>query len=253
MAAKVSPEQLALQSLSKALADPAPRPMHGSKGAHGIFQGTAQAAKQAAQHCLSSGWLVATGQFEGKGKSRKELYRITEAGIRAVLDQNELATLLGDSVNYLERNVEQLTSIATKIEETRQALKSQKEMVGKLQERLRPPDLKGLLHNLQRPGGAAGTTNSQSPDWLGAALEFLADRQRQNPYGHCSLPELFHRVAEPRGLSIGQFHDGLRRLVQERRIRLHPFTGAAYQLQEEQYALVAGQEIKYYAEHLAST
>jgi hypothetical protein len=40
-------------------------------------------------------------------------------------------------------------------------------------------------------------------------------------------------------------------LVQQRRIRLHAFTGAAYQLQEEQFALVAGQEIKYYAERLA--
>jgi hypothetical protein len=158
---------------------------------------------------------------------------------------------LGDSVNYLERNVEQLASISTKLEETRQALKSQKEMVSKLQERLQPPDMKGLLHKLQAPSVAAVVTDSQ-PDWLAAALEFLADYQRQNPYGHCPLPELFHRVAERRGLSIGQFHDGLRRLVQERRIRLHPFTGAAYQLQEEQYALVAGQEIKYYAEHLAS-
>ena len=90
----------------------------------------------------------------------------------------------------------------------------------------------------------------QAPDWRVSALESLADYQRRHPYGHCPLPELFHRVAEPRGMSIGQFHDGLRRLVQESQIRLHPFTGAAYQLQEEQYALVAGQEIKYYAERL---
>jgi hypothetical protein len=250
--ARLSSEQLALQALSKVLADPVARPLYGSTARPGVFQGTSQAAKQGAQHCLSGGWLAATGQYEGKGKSRKELYRITEAGIRAVLDQSELATLLGDSVNYLERNVEQLASIATKIEETRQALRNQKEMVGKLQERLRPPDVKGPLHNLHRPSDAAAATDSQPPNWLAAGLEFLADYQRQNPYGHCPLPELFHRVAEPRGLSIGQFHDGLRRLVQERRIRLHPFTGAAYQLQEEQYALVAGQEIKYYAEHLAS-
>jgi hypothetical protein len=250
--ARLTPEQLALQALSKVLADPVAKALYGSKDRPGVFQGTSQASKQGAQHCLSAGWLTATGQYEGKGKSRKELYRITEAGIRAVLDQSELATLLGDSVNYLERNVEQLASIATKVEETRQALRNQKEMVGKLQARLRPPDLKGLLHNLQRPSGGAEVTNSQPLDWLAAALEFLADYQRQNPYGHCPLPELFHRVGESRGLTIGQFHDGLRRLVQERRIRLHPFTGAAYQLQEEQYALVAGQEIKYYAEHLAS-
>ena len=88
-------------------------------------------------------------------------------------------------------------------------------------------------------------------DWLEEAMKYLEDHQRRNPFGNCPLPELYHRVAEPRGLTIGQFHDGLRRLVERRQVRLHPFTGAAYQLNEEQYALVAGQEIKYYVERLA--
>jgi hypothetical protein len=54
-------------------------------------------------------------------------------------------------------------------------------------------------------------------------------------------------------LTIGQFHDGLRRLVEKGQVRLHAFTGAAYTLQEDHLALVAGQEIKYYAESIASS
>jgi hypothetical protein len=49
-------------------------------------------------------------------------------------------------------------------------------------------------------------------------------------------------------MSIGQFHDGVRQLAAAGKIALHPFTGAAYQLRDEQYALLAGQEIKYYVE-----
>lgn len=123
-------------------------------------------------------------------------------------------------------------------------------MLSKLGAQLKPPDVESLLRKINRSESPGDGT--PAPDWQATALDYLTDYQRRHPYGHCPLPELYHRVAEPRGLSIGQFHDGLRELVRARQIRLHPFTGAAYQLQEEQYAVVSGQEIKYYAERLTN-
>jgi hypothetical protein len=248
--AKAPPEVLALQALAGALADPAPKLLHGTKG-RSIFEGAGQPAKQAAQYCLEHAWLEPTGQFEGKGKSRKELYRISAAGIRQVLEKSEPATLLGKSLAFLERNGEELRAIGAKVDAALASLLNQKTMVTALRDRLQPPDLESLLAKFTSSASAGTGHTAGPPEWLPSVLEYLGTRQRSNPYGHCPLPELFHRVAEPRGLSIGQFHDGLRELVRQRQLRLHAFTGAAYQLEEEHYALVAGQEIKFYAERVA--
>lgn len=251
MAAKVSPETLALQALSRALADATPKVLHATKG-KGIFEGSGQPAKQAAQHCLDQGWLEPTSQFEGKGKSRKELYRISASGIRQALEKSEPVTLLADALTSLEKNRDELQAIHTKVEESLKALQNQKTAMDAVRERLRPPNLDVLLQGVGSPNGASRATET-GVDWLPRALEYLDHHRRANPYGHCPLPELFHRVAEPQAVSIGQFHDGLRELVRRKQVRLHPFTGAAYQLAEEQYALVAGQEIKYYVERVAAS
>ena len=83
-----------------------------------------------------------------------------------------------------------------------------------------------------------------------AIWEHLRTYQAQVPVGHCPLPELFRDVAEPLDLSIGQFHDCLRMLAAEKQIRLHAFAGAAFQYRDEQYGLMLGQELKFYAEPL---
>ncbi len=224
---------MALQALSRALTDPAPRLLHGAKGKPVFFEGTGQPARQAALLCLDQGWLEPTGASEGKGKSAKPLYRITPAGRREVLENSEELLLLRDAAQALG-------TIQTRLDQAAGSLAGLKEVFDKLNDRLRPPDLESL-----RPTGP--------PDVSGRLLAAVADYQKNNPFGHCPLPDLFRQAAEPAGLTIGQFHDALRRLVQQGQIRLHPFTGAAYQLRDEQYALVAGQEIKYYAERLAGS
>jgi hypothetical protein len=238
------------------LVDPAPKVLYGSKNKPGIFPSSSIATREAAQEGLNKGWLSPTGQFEGTGRSKKELYRITQAGVQQALDSAEPLVLVKESLTALQRNgkelenlrgavEESLASFQKKIGESLASLGSQKEMVTRLLDRLKPPDLGALLQALPRPD-----TSQPSPpaDWLNDALHYLADYRRRNPYAHCPLPELFREVAAPRRLTVGQFHDGLRELLGRGQIRLHPFTGAAYQLRDEEYALVAGQEIKYYAE-----
>jgi hypothetical protein len=234
--AKADPQKLALQALSQALAGPEEMVLHGKKGNPCFFAGTGAAAKQAAQFCIEKGWLEGTGKFEGTRRSRKELFRITPTGIQETVAGSEPIALL-----------EGILSNFQKFQEALDLLKKQEALIRTLHERLRPPDFKALLANVRNPAQATLAPSFPAEN----VLDHLADYQRRNSYGNCPLPELFHQVAEPAGLTIGQFHDGLRRLVQEKKIRLHPFTSAAYQLQDEQYALVAGQEIKYYAERIA--
>jgi hypothetical protein len=49
-------------------------------------------------------------------------------------------------------------------------------------------------------------------------------------------------------MTIGQFHDGLRRLSRERKISLEPWTGAMSDLEEDHLALVLAKETKFYAD-----
>lgn len=95
------------------------------------------------------------------------------------------------------------------------------------------------------------TTASRQPkaaNLFSRMIDRLRSYRAERPYAHCPLPELYRATAA--GLTIGQFQDGVRELVDAGRVRLHPFTGAMYQLRDEQFAMVAGQEIKYYVELL---
>ena len=94
MAKVTQAEALALETLVRLLGEPAPRVMHGSKAIAGIFAGGSAAEKAAAKVCLDRGWLVATGEAIGKGKTRKELYRLAPAGVQAVVAQSDPTALL---------------------------------------------------------------------------------------------------------------------------------------------------------------
>jgi hypothetical protein len=48
-------------------------------------------------------------------------------------------------------------------------------------------------------------------------------------------------------LTIGRFHDGLRRLHDEGQAYLHPWTGPLYAMPEPAFALLVGHEVAYYA------
>ena len=81
-----------------------------------------------------------------------------------------------------------------------------------------------------------------------AIREQLAVWHDADALSDCPLPELYRRLRSdsPR-LTIGQFHDRLRRMHQDEQIYLHPWTGPLYALPEPAYALLVGHEIAYYA------
>jgi hypothetical protein len=76
----------------------------------------------------------------------------------------------------------------------------------------------------------------------------LQNRQDRGALGDCPLPDLFReaRTTAP-ALTIGQFHDGLRTLLEREQIYLHPWSGPLYGLPEPTLALLVGHEVAYYA------
>lgn len=109
------------------LADPTPRPLLGTAKVPGYFKGSTQPVKEAALLCRDRGWLLGTGAFSGKGKSKKELYRLTAAGVRAALEQSPTLHLVQGVAAAVTRQVQTLT-------DQQQALTQLRAEVGPLQE-----------------------------------------------------------------------------------------------------------------------
>src|SRR5947208_10313446 len=105
---KSDPQAVALEALAQVLADPTPRPLLGAAKAPGYFKGSAQSVKDAAALCRERGWLEGTGEFTGKGRSKKELFRLTAAGVRAVLANSPTLHLLQGVATAVSHQVQAL-------------------------------------------------------------------------------------------------------------------------------------------------
>ncbi|MGH9678132.1 MAG: hypothetical protein ACRD36_13595, partial [Candidatus Acidiferrum sp.] len=65
--------------------------------------------------------------------------------------------------------------------------------------------------------------------------------------GDCPLPDLFDQIKSAESnLTIGLFHDCLRRLYDEGRVYLHPWTGPLHEIPEPNLALMMGHIVAYY-------
>jgi hypothetical protein len=125
------------------------------------------------------------------------------------------------------------------LQHVEQALGQQRVTVEALKAMYRPPAL-------PLPPSRNGPT--APADWHEAALDFLDRHRQSNPTRDCPLPELFDELTRSRKLSIGEFHDGLRELARKGAIDLKPFTRPGHELKRGELALVADQEIKFYAQ-----
>ncbi len=264
-----------LGALGRAAASAGGAPLFAGRGAAGLFPATA-AGRQAAQRCKDEGWLrplaaaddapvspppcppPAGGGGNGWGgdaavlvhkktKIPPETCVLTEKGLAWLLSQSSPRQVLEDFVRALEsRQAEAAEMLAgvRRMQAGFDALKAGAEKV---------------LEQLPRPGAAAAPAESlmdrfqrfhQQPadDAPALLLARLSEWQASGASEDCPLPELYRRAqtALP-GLTVGGFHDALRRLHEAGRIYLHPWTGPLHALPEPPFALLVGHEIAYYA------
>jgi hypothetical protein len=221
------PTQILLDGLSRAVADPAGLPLFGGKSAPGLFAATA-AGRAVAQRCKDEG-LLRVVRTETHGKTPLDVCTVTDKGLAYLLSQVSPKQVLEDFIRTLDARQAQageLLLIARQMQAGLDALKLSAEKV---------------LEQLHRPAVNGSANGSEA--WPAAVLSYLARRQED-----CPLPELFRQATQAApGLTIGRFHDGLRRLLDAGQIYLHPWTGPLHALPEPPYALLVGHEIAYYA------
>jgi hypothetical protein len=225
-------QPLILNALAFAAAEPEGKPLHGSKATPGLFPNTA-AGKQAAQACKEAGYLKVV-RTETRGKAAVEVCALTDQGMAYLTTQVSPKQVLEQLVRAVEErglHVEQVIAAARQCQATFESLKQH---VAK------------TLVQVQSQPPALPLANGNA--WKSDALEFLSRWQVAKPHEDCPLPDLFEhaRQALP-SLTLGQFHDGLRRLHDEGFVYLHPWTGPLYEIPDPACALLIGHAVAYYA------
>jgi hypothetical protein len=226
--------QIILDALGRAIAEPAGLLLFGSKKAPGLFP-TSALARSVALRCKDEGYLRV---LSGNSEKKNELCAITEKGLAFLLEQESPRRVLEDLVRALDSrhaHVSELVSAAERWQSGLDALRA---------------TIERIVGQLQKPGTSTGPVPSTngSDTWLADIVAHLAGWRAAGHSSDCPLPELFERARQlDPHITIGHFHDGLRRLHEQGRIYVHPWTGPLYDIPEPAFALMIGHEIDYYA------
>lgn len=197
-------------ALRKSAADRAGLPLTGSRQEPGLFPANA-AGKAAAEKACSDGLLSRVCDAD--------VWTLTDAGFKRLLDESNPRQVLEDCVRAIEARQQQLESLRATISRTHASLDGLRATV----ERVLP-----------------GLDRDESPD---AAIEEALANWDADASEDCPLPDLYRQLS---GVSLGEFHDALRRLHAAERVYLHPWTGPLYAIPEPACALLVGHEIAYY-------
>jgi len=286
MAKKTSPEEKSreqiLEALRRALAG-TPMPLQGSPKVPGIFPGGAT-GKKLADQAIAKGYVaeVPGPPATGKKKSKPPRWgQITPAGREFIVEQDSPREVLGALLNLLQGMSGEFAGSTkaghpdarVEIEKLCQTLEVQFGQLRKIvqdglqrtddEARKRMDKLDVIRHCLTTVQGAvehamhatpsspvtmpaASSLSSQS--WEREIEPYLRSRRDRGLAGDCPLSELFahsrQRRPEP---TIGLFHDVLRRLHSENRIRLTGWSGALENIPEPNLALFVAHKVMYYA------
>lgn len=224
---------LILDALSRAAAIPEGVPLHGGKATPGLFAATSS-GREAARQCKDEG-LLRVVRTQTNGKAIQEICAVTEKGLDYLLKQVSPRRVLEEFVRVLEQRRSEWDEIATVARQTQLGFDA-----------LRASAEKVLQQVQQKVSTSMGEEASDA--WPSLVLSHLARRQETGVTGDCPLPQLYQtaRQTSPT-LTIGRFHDGLRRLHEQKQIYLHPWTGPLYDIPEPALALLVGHEVVYYA------
>jgi len=240
--------QLIVAALSRAVADPAGVPLHGTKSAPGLFAATAP-ARQAAQRAKDDQFLQVV-RTETHGKNAQEICALTEKGMTYLLGQASPKQVLEELVRALDAKQTQLAGLVDAVRQTQGSLQSFQTIAANVLQAVNTKSDIGALYSAWASKSAPAVGNGKpapEPNSFQAILAILAQWQASGATEDCPLPELFRRAQPAAALTIGQFHDALRRLHEQAQIYLHPWTGPLSELPAPPYALLVGHEIAYYA------
>jgi len=236
-------EEYIVAALKAAIAEPKEHRLFQSGKLAGLFPTRNGVSSEAALEAIKLGLLECV-RTETRGKFIIEWVRPTPRGVQYVHDRDspkavlqELKDLLAASRSgvptWLAETREELDAISARFEDRTRAV------IGKLENLGRRLD--AALLRVEAQGFDVPAAISQLVPWAVDALEYLDLRSLAGAPNPCPLSELFNTLRDRRpGISISEFHNGLRRLHDNHAIRLTAQPGRAA---DAEYALLVGQEL----------
>lgn len=223
------------QALERAISAPDGLPLIAGKQSAGLFP-SGPAGKDAARDAQSAG-LLRVVRTEGKGKSLVDICCLTEKGLSQLLEHSSPRPVLESLVQAIGTCQSKIDSWVASVAENRTTLDGLKGLAER------------VLNHLQKPEATlpSWARNGHAHDPQSRIVELLRAWQDAGKLGDCPLPELFAGVSASAKVSLGQFHDALRALHEQRIVYLHPWTGPLNELPHPPASLLVGHEIAYYA------
>jgi hypothetical protein len=242
--------ELILAALKTALADPREHRLFQSGKLPGLFTSRYGPPADAALVAIKDG-LLETVRTEAKGRLIVEWVRATPKGVGFVHDHDspkavlrDLRAAIGDTRAgmpvWMAGVREELAGLATRFEERA------KELTAKLDELTRR--VEAAVRRAEANGPTLPAAVSGVVPWGLTALEYLDRREAAGTRGECPLAELFHAVRErfPH-LTLPEYHDGLRRLHDNRAVRLCRAASVPGYQPNPEFAVLVGAELCHYA------
>ena len=238
-----------LEALRLALTGSGEHRLYKSGKLDGLFTSRHGSAGEAATEAMRQGYLE-TVRTEVKGKISIEWVRLTPPGVefiyrhdspRAVLE--EMRSLMHDARSGVPRWLngvlgELQTLSKTFGDEMQRYLQRLDVLTQRVQEALRRVDAE--VPALTEPMLAI-------VPWGLEALSYLDHRKLSGKADPCPLPELFSAVrAKFQHLALFDFQKGLKRLADNRAVRLLPYEAKGH-MPEPEYAIIDGAHMLYFA------
>src|SRR5947209_11072643 len=238
-----------VEALRAALSEPGEQRLYRSGKLSGLFAGRTGAAGQAAARALGDGFLE-VARSETKGKVVTDWVRLTPRGVEFLHENESPTRALQEVRDALRVNHE---AIPVWLAEMRASLRALDDRLaadaGKWLHRLEALTrrVEEALTRLEAATPLLPPDLSEAHPWAADALGYLDRRRAGGAADGCPLPELFDalRPGHP-GLSLADFHDGLRRLHERRSLQLRAAADPADLVQPE-YALLDGGAVFYFA------
>jgi hypothetical protein len=240
--------EILLTALKQALAEPGEQRLFRSGKLAGVFPARTGASAEACAQGLRDG-LFEIVRTEIKGKSTIEWVRATPKGVEFLHQHESPVRAMDELRSALRLNQDGVPGLVAEIRQSLQMLTA----------RL-TNEVQAIAHRLdalsQRVSEGLRRTDGQLPPlpdgaatavpWAQDVLNHLERRREAGISTRCPLPDLFAALRENHaGLTVKDFHAGLRRLHDRGALRLLPFDDPG-ELPEPEYALLDGAAVYYF-------
>ncbi len=242
--------EILMTALKEALLDPSSEHrLYRSGKLEGLFPGKIGFSGEAAAQALRDG-LLEIARTETKGKTVLDWVRLTARGVDFVHEQESPVAALHELRDLLRANQR---AIPVWLDDMRAGLAAFDQRLAldtqKWMQRLDALTLRvdAALKHLEAAKPLIPPELASSQPWVVDAVNYLDRRHDGGAPEDCPLPELFNALARQHpGLSIGAFHEGLKRLSERRVVQLSPAMGLL-NLSQPEFALLRDGEVLYFA------